>query len=57
MSKRGRPALPDDEKRIRRGINLSPQAWGLLGKLAEQRGVSQNQVVEQLIRDASQPLP
>lgn len=37
---------------MRRGINLSPAAWVALERLAQERGIPQNRVIEALILEA-----
>ncbi len=37
------------EVKIPRGVGLRPATWALLDALAERRGVSRNQVIEEVI--------
>jgi RecB family endonuclease NucS len=45
----GRPPLPTEKRRVQIGLLVSPEARARLRRLAEDRGISQNRVVEALI--------
>lgn len=45
----GRPPLPPEERRVRIGLLVKPDARARLRQLAEDKGISQNRVVEELI--------
>jgi len=53
----GRPKLPPDERRVRLGLLVSPEARDRLRELSEERGLPQNRVVEDLILDAAATPP
>lgn len=45
----GRPPLAPEKRRVQIGLMVSPEAKDHLKRLAEDKGISQNRVVEALI--------
>jgi hypothetical protein len=52
---RGRPPLPEDERRRPVNLTLTPEVVLGLDVLAEARGMSRSGVVEQLVQKALRP--
>lgn len=47
--KRGRPALPPELQRIKRGVSLTQESWGQLSDLTRWWGVSADRALERII--------
>lgn len=45
----GRPKLPPDERRTKKGVTLAPEAWDKLARLAKSDGCSANRYIERII--------
>jgi metal-responsive CopG/Arc/MetJ family transcriptional regulator len=49
----GRPPIPEDQKRRRIEVTLSPAAIVMLDDIRQNTGASRSHVVEQLLREAA----